>query len=134
METLSIHLSVQMYHLELQQSYLILWMCQLHRYSTRLRPMGHNSHQNMLLKLLIQIFTIRWCVLLNLFAHPIADMKLHLSKNNDSILKKSTFEFVHLVPDNSVSWSHSLEAVNFWISRIPNLWNRQQISPILAVS
>lgn len=90
--------------------------------------------QNMLLKLMIQMFTMPWCVLPNLFAHPIADMKLHLSKNNNIVLTKFTSEFVQLVTDNSVSWRLSLEAVNFWISRIPSLWNRQHLSPILEVS
>lgn len=99
-----------------------------------LRTRGYNSLQNMLFKLMNQMFTMPWCVLPNLFAHPIADMKLHLSKNNNIVLTKFTFEFVQLVTDNSVSWRHSLETVNFWISRIPSLWNGQHLSPILEVS
>lgn len=117
-----IHLSVQMYSLALIYNSLIsLYECISYTATLpSLRTRGYNSLQNMLLKLMIQMFTMPWCVLPNLFAHPIADMKLHLSKNNNIVLTKFTFEFFQLVTDNSVSWRHSLEAVNFWIPRIPN--------------
>lgn len=131
-----IHLYVQMYSLALIYNSLIsLYECISYTATLpSLRKRGYNSLQNMLLKLMIQMFTMPWCVLPNLFAHPIADTKLHLSKNNNIVLTKFTFEFFQLVTDNSVSWRLSLEAVNFWISRIPILWNRQHLSPILEVS
>lgn len=131
-----IYLSVQMYILALKNNSLIsLYECVSYTATLpSLRTRGYNSLQNMLLKLMIQMFTMPWCVLPNLFAHPTADMKLHLSKNNNIVLTKFTSEFVQLVTDNSVSWRHSLEAVNFWISRIPILWNGQHLSPILEVS
>lgn len=57
-------------------------MCQVNRYSTRLRPMGHNSLKNMLLKIIdMNYYPAPQCVTPFVCPHHnIYELMLHLSK------------------------------------------------------